>query len=229
MGTATFDRLSAEVYAHEGHARLQRGDYPAARSRLAEAVDADSEQPDYHALLGWATYLTALGPGSASASMERIRAAAILSRPHLETALAIDPDHTDAHEFLGRIDAAQGEDADAADHLEIVLDHGATRAEALTSLEAVLARRGEWRRLEQLYRRLIHRLADDLTERPLLVWWRLAELYRVRLVDVEAAKVAYETVARLAPDDPRPRLALAELIAGDAEGAGKKASVIFDL
>jgi hypothetical protein len=107
---------------------------------------------------------------------------------------------------------ARGADATAADHLEVVLDQEPTRAEALTALEAALGRRGEWRRLENVYRRLIHRLADDATERPLLVWWRLAELYRTRLHDNAAAQVAYERVAKLAPDDPRPRRALAELL-----------------
>jgi tetratricopeptide (TPR) repeat protein/DNA-binding response OmpR family regulator len=206
------ERLDAEVLSQEGLARLQRGDFQGARQKLSLAVQADGEQPDYHALLGWTTYLTALGPGRESASLDRIRAAAILAQPHLETALTIDPDHTDAHEFLGRIEAARGADADAADHLEMVLDQAPTRAEVLTALEASLAHRGEWHRLEQVYRRLIHRLSDDATERPLLVWWRLAELYRTRLQDLDAARVAYERVARLAPDDPRPRRALAELL-----------------
>ena len=205
-------RLDAEVLSQEGLARLQRGDHVGARQKLHLAVEADGEQPDYHALLGWATYQTALGPGRESASLDRIAAAAILARPHLETALTIEPDHTDAHEFLGRIEAARGADGQAADHLELVLDQAPTRAEALTALEAALARRGDWHRLEQLYRRLIHRLADDATDRPLLVWWRLAELYRTRLQDLDAARVAYERVARLAPDDPRPRRAIAALL-----------------
>jgi tetratricopeptide (TPR) repeat protein len=215
LGAPSFQRdgrLDAEVFSQEGLMRLQRGDYRGAQQKLALAAKADDEQPDYHALLGWTTYLTALGPGRESASLDRIRAAAILALPHLETALTIDPDHTDAHEFLGRIDAARGADDSAADHLEIVLDQAPTRPEALTTLEAALARRGDWRRLEQVYRRLIHRLADDTSERPLLVWWRLAELYRTRLQDPAAAKVALERVAHLAPDDPRPRRALADLL-----------------
>ncbi len=210
-GSRSDGRMDAEVLSQEGQARLSRGDYQGARQKLSLAVNADSEQPDYHALLGWATYLTALGPGRESAALERIRAASILAMPHLETALAIDLDHADAHEYVGRIEAACGEDASAADHLELALDQSPTRAEALTAIEAALARRGDWHRLEQLYRRLIHRLADDPTERPLMVWWRLAELYRTRLGDLSAARVAYETVARLAPDDPRPRRALSEL------------------
>lgn len=209
-------RLDAEVLSHQGQAKLTRGEYAAARHKLEQAVAADPEQPDYHALLGWATYLTALGPGRESISLERTRAAADQARPHLETALSIDPDHVDAHDFLGRVDAAIGDDASAADHLEVVLDQAPTRAEVLTLIEAALGRRGDWTRLEQLYRRLIHRLADDTTERPLLVWWRLAELYRTRLLDHGAAQVAYETVARLAPDDPRPRRAIASLLHREA-------------
>ncbi|MEO6950282.1 MAG: DUF4388 domain-containing protein [Polyangia bacterium] len=226
MGKRSDPRLDAEVHAHQGQGKLARGEHAAARQKLQLAVDADGEQPDYHALLGWATYLTALGPGRESASSDRIRAAAILARPFLDTALSIDPDHTDAHEFAGRIDAAEGNDEQAAGHLEIVLDHAPTRAEALTLVEAALGRRGEWRRLEQLYRRLIHRLADDATERPLMVWWRLAELYRTRLGDLSAAQVAYETVARLSPDDPRPRRALAALLHRDPASSVETASIL---
>ena len=226
MGKRSDPRLDAEVHAHQGQAKLTRGEHAAARQKLQLAVDADSEQPDYHALLGWATYLTALGPGRESAGPERIRAAAILARPFLETALSIDPDHTDAHDFLGRIDAAEGNDEPAADHLEIVLDHAPTRAEALTLVEAALGRRGEWRRLEQLYRRLIHRLANDTAQRPLMVWWRLAELYRTRLGDLSAAQVAYETVARLSPDDPRPRRALVELLHRDPASSAEEGSIL---
>ena len=226
MGKRNEARLDAEVHSQKGQAKLARGEHAAARGKLQLAVDADGEQPDYHALLGWATYLTALGPGRESASPDRIRAAAILARPHLETALDIDPDHTDAHDFLGRIEAAEGQDEDAAHHLEHVLDHAPTRAEALTLVEAALGRRGEWRRLEQLYRRLIHRLADDATERPLMVWWRLAELYRTRLGDLSAAQIAYETVARLSPDDPRPRRALAALLHADPASSVEAASIL---
>ena len=207
-------RLTAEVLSHEGLARLQRGDHAGARDKLRQAVAGDGEQPDYHALLGWTTYLAALGPGRESAAVDRIRAAAEAGRPHLQAALGIDPEHADAREFLGRIEAACGDDASAATHLEVALDRAPTRAEALTTIEAALGRRGEWHRLERLYRRLIHRLADDPSERPLRLWWPLAELSRTRLGNLDAARVAFECVARLAPDDPRPQRALSELLAG---------------
>src|SRR5262249_42220611 len=45
------------------------------------------------------------------------------------------------------------------------------------------------------------------------LWWRLGEVYRARLGDIESARTAYEIAAKLAPKDVRPREALARLLA----------------
>ena len=196
--------LDADLLAQNAVEKLAAGDADAATDLLERAVTAAPDQADYHALLGWAIFHNEGANAAAASAAWR----------HLKAALEIDPDHTSAHEYAGRISAVAGEDARAIDHLTRALEADPARAEALTTLEAACLRRGEHKRLERQYRKLIHRLGDARDpERALRLWWRLAELYRTRLDDKESAKVAYEISAKLAPDDPRPREALARLYA----------------
>lgn len=196
--------LDADLLAQNAIEKLAAGDADTASDLLERAVAAAPDQADYHALLAWAVFHNEGGDAAAGATAWR----------HLHAAFEIDADHVSAHEYAGRIAAAAGDDARAIDHLTRVLDADPARADALTALEAACLRRGEHKRLERQYRKLIHRLGDAHDpERALRLWWRLAELYRARLGDRASAKVAYEIAAKLAPDDPRPREALARLYA----------------
>lgn len=207
--------VNADLLAQEALALLGRGDAVAARTKLIDAVAAAPDTADYHALLGWAVFL-ADGGAQKDAPAAQLKKAAAQAWLHLDQAFAIDADSIDAHDYAGRIAAAAGDDARAVRHLERVLDADPTRADALAALEAALGRRGDFRRLERQYRKLIHRLGDKHDpDRALRLWWRLAELYRTRLGDRQSARVAYEIAAKLAPDDPRPREALARLHAED--------------
>ncbi|MDB4967861.1 MAG: response regulator receiver protein [Myxococcales bacterium] len=198
--------LDADLLAQNAIALTAAGDAAGARALLEQAVDAAPDQADYHALLGWSVFQSEGATPAAGAAAWR----------HLHAAFEIDAEHIDAHDFAGRIAAAAGDDEQALDHLSRVLDADPARAEALTALEAAATRRGEHRRLERQYRKLIHRLGDARDpERALRLWWRLAELYRTRLEDKASAKIAYEIAAKLAPDDPRPQEALARLYAED--------------
>src|SRR5262249_15018287 len=67
------------------------------------------------------------------------------------------------------------------------------------------------------YRKLIHRLGEGRDPMRTYLWGRLAELYLSRLGDRESARVAFEVLAKLAPEDPRPREALAQMGATPAE------------
>ena len=198
--------LDADLLAQNAVEKLAAGDADGASDLLERAVAAAPDQADYHALLAWAIFQNEGANAAAAPAAWR----------HLHAAFEIDADHTSAHEYAGRISVAAGDDERAIDHLTRVLDADPARAEALTALEAACLRRGEHKRLERQYRKLIHRLGDAHDpERALRLWWRLAELYRTRLDDRASAKVAYEIAAKLAPDDPRPREALALLYAGD--------------
>lgn len=211
--------LDADLLAQNAVTKLEAGDYDAASELLERAVGAAPDQADYHALLGWAVFhYEGANQGAAPAAWR-----------HLHAALDIDPDHGSAHEYAGRIAAACGDDELAIDHLTRVLDADPARAEALTTLEAACSRLGEHRRLERQYRKLIHRLGDAHDpERALRLWWRLAELYRTRLDDKPSAKIAYEIAAKLAPEDPRPREALARLYVEDPAAWKQAAQALRD-
>jgi CheY-like chemotaxis protein/tetratricopeptide (TPR) repeat protein len=224
-GRAAYDRklaaarpstsMQAELLAQRAETLIRQGDPAGALGLLERAAAAQPEQADYRALLGWAIF-------QAHGEVARAKA-------HLQAALDLDPDLVDAHDFAGRIAVAEGDDARAIAHLERVLEADPTRTEALPALEAALARRGDHRRLEQQYRSLIQRLgAAHDPERARLLWWRLAELYRMRIGDREAARAAYETAARLQPDDPRPREALARLYAEEPQRWRETAQALRD-
>ncbi|HEX4461972.1 MAG TPA: hypothetical protein VIA18_28525, partial [Polyangia bacterium] len=182
------------------------GDTSGARSLLERAIAAAPDEADYHALLGWTLFRA--GPADANA--------ALAAAASLRAAFDIERDHVDAHDYAGRIAVATGDDAGALDHLARVLDADPTRKEALVGFESAAQRAGEFRTLERQYRKLIHRLNEAYSvERAVILWWRLAELYRTRLDDKPSAKVAYEIAAKLAPDDPRPREALARMLSDD--------------
>jgi CheY-like chemotaxis protein/tetratricopeptide (TPR) repeat protein len=211
--------LDADLLAQKAAERLEAGDADAASDLLERAVAAAPDQADYHALLAWAVFQNEGGNAAAGTAAWR----------HLHAAFEIEADHTSAHEYAGRIAAAAGDDERAIDHLTRVLDADPMRAEALTTLEAACGRRGEHKRLERQYRKLIHRLGDAHDpERALRLWWRLAELYRLRLDDRASAKIAYEIAAKLAPDDPRPKEALARLYAEDPETWREAAQALRD-
>jgi DNA-binding response OmpR family regulator/tetratricopeptide (TPR) repeat protein len=218
--------LDAEVLAKQAENLLAAGDAASARKKLVEVVKVAPDQADYHALLAWAVFKAE--SGVAAAGVPNARAAAQTAWPHLEQALALDPDLAEAHDYAGRIAAAAGDDERALLHLERLLDADATRDHAVQALELVLGRRSDWRRLERQYRKLIHRLGERDPERSLRLWWRLAELYRTKLADRDSARVALEIIARMSPDDPRPREALARLTEGDPAAWPHTASALRD-
>ncbi|MGZ3427606.1 MAG: DUF4388 domain-containing protein, partial [Polyangia bacterium] len=211
--------LDADLLAQRAAEKREAGDADGASDLLERAVTAAPDQADYHALLAWAVFQNEGANAGAAPAAWR----------HLQAAFEIDPENIGAHEYAGRVAAVVGEDGRAIDHLTRVLDADPARAEALTTLEAACLRKGEHRRLERQYRKLIHRLGDAHDpERALRLWWRLAELYRTRLDDAPSAKIAYEIAAKLAPDDPRPREALARLYAEDPQTWRQAAQALRD-
>lgn len=194
--------LDAEIAFHAGQDLLQHGSYEGAIEKLQDAVAAAPDEAHYHAALGWAYYLKG----------NRTPRAADEARPHLNQGLAINPDHALSHEYKGIISAELGGDEEeAVFHLECALDVDPGRAEALIKLEEIWRRRGEFRPLERQYRRLIYRIAGNDTKLECRLWIKLADLYRVDLHEPENARVAFESAARLAPDDASIRAALANI------------------
>jgi len=76
------DTIGAELYFQEGQALLKQRDLAGAVDAFRRAAQENPDQPDYHAHLGWAVFLSeGRGVGGAKAA-----------RPHLEHALRIAPE-----------------------------------------------------------------------------------------------------------------------------------------
>jgi CheY-like chemotaxis protein/tetratricopeptide (TPR) repeat protein len=189
--------MSAELAFRTGAALLEKGDAASAVGSLREAVRTAPKVADYQAALGWALQQT--GQNGVDA---------------LDQALSLDPDHAAAHEYLGRILAASGQDTAAAPHLERALDAQPPRLGALDALEAVRARRNEHALLERRYRTLLHRVQAGEPQLALRLWLALARIHLDVLKDRAAARTAFLCASRLAPGDPAILDALAELAEG---------------
>ncbi|WP_428264416.1 response regulator [Haliangium sp.] len=198
----------AEIEFHAGRDLLDMGKYEWAVQKLQAAVTASPDEADYRAALGWALYLHG----------GRTAEAADLARPHLNEGLAINPDHALSHEYKGRISAEQGtDDEEAMFHLQRSLEADASHIAALSALESIWRRRGEFRPLEHQYRRLIYRLVRTEPTRAYELWLKLAALYRDELHEPDNARIAFTTAARLAPTDELRQAAIDQLDHGTPE------------
>ena len=190
--------MSAELSFRTGEKHLGAAQAASAVEAFRAAVEAAPDVADYQAALGWALHQTRQ-PGG---------------RRHVEQALAIDPDHGAAHEYLGHVLAAAGDDTGAAPHLERALDVQPPRMGALDALEELRSRRREAPLLERRYRTLLGRLQPGETGLALRIWLAMARLYLDVLRDRGAARTAFLCASRLAPGDPTILDALAELAEG---------------
>ncbi len=197
--------LEAEIAFSVGEELLAAGNTEEALAKLRAAVELAPEDATYLATLGWAYYLHG----------RRTAAAADQARRFLNDALARNLDSAVAHAYKGIVGAELGDDdTEARFHLERALDGEPTRSDARAAMEALWERSGELRPLERLYRRLIYRTAGRDKTTELLLWRKLAELYRTQLDEPESARIAYESAARLAPDDPALQAAMSDMASG---------------
>src|SRR5262249_62340855 len=89
------------------------------------------------------------------------------------------------------------------------------RPSALAAYEQLCAEQGDWPRLEQQYRKLIHHSGEQDRELRCRLWQRLGDCYRDRFADRERARIAYEACTRLAPDEVTVWQALAGITLDD--------------
>ncbi len=197
--------LNTEILFRKGTLLLEQRDFDNAVEQLTLAVRAAPKQADYLSTLGWALYLR--GDRSISAADE--------ARKYLNRALAINPEHSLAHEYTGLISADLGNDAyEATLHLERALTANPSRLQPLETLEQLWRRLGQHRLLARKYRQLIYHAANRHSELERELWLKLALLYRTELNDLRKARVAFESASRLAPADTRIHAALADLDTG---------------
>jgi len=103
--------LKAEQQFRQGEALLAGNDAPAAIRAFAEAARLYPEEAEFHACLGWATWLS-LAPGEGAAAQ---------ARPLLDRALQLNPRIDRAYVFRGRIARALGKVREAEAEFEKAL------------------------------------------------------------------------------------------------------------
>jgi len=171
---------------------MAQGQWGPAADLLERILARAPGEADYHAALGWASWMAGGEDPEAADG----------ARAHLNAALEINPDHAAAHDYRGRIGAAlRTDDAEALFHLERALELDPSRADALGAIEDLMYARGELRRYERLLKRLLFRLRGRGTPEETSGWVRLAQLYLDHLGDRTSAVAAAANARRIAPWD----------------------------
>ncbi|HET9622180.1 MAG TPA: tetratricopeptide repeat protein [Kofleriaceae bacterium] len=184
--------IDAELSFRQAEEMMARGLWPQAVAQIKVVISRSPGEADYHAALGWAEWMAG----------EQRAEAADAARPHLNQALAINPDHAAAHDYKGRINAAlRSDDAEALFHLERAVDLDPMRTEAVAAIERLLIERGELRRYERVLKRLLFRLRGRGSHVEAKAWLRLAELYFDHLDDRDAGAQAATNARRISPQD----------------------------
>lgn len=185
--------LDTELAFRIAEELMHKKEWSQAIGHLKKVLARSPAEADYHAALGWAEWMAG----------GEVAAAADVARPHLNSALEINPDHAAAHDYKGRIDAKlQSDDAEALFHLERALDLDPTRSEAVAEIETLLFARGELRRYERVLKRLLFRMRGRGIPAEARSWARLSRLYYDHLDDPAAANAAAANARRIAPKDP---------------------------
>lgn len=184
--------IDAELSFRMAEEQMANGRWELAATQIKGVIKRSPGEADYHAALGWAEWMAG----------EQRAEAADTARPHLNQALAINPDHAAAHDYKGRIDAAlRSDDTEALFHLERAIDIDPMRGDALAAAASLLLERGELRRYEKVLKRLLFRLRGRGSAAEAKAWVRLAELYFEHLDDPEAGAAAAANARRISPND----------------------------
>jgi len=185
--------IDAELAFRAAEEQMARGQWAVAVGQIKTVITRSPGEADYHAALGWAEWMAG----------GEIPQAADTARPHLNQALAINPDHAAAHDYKGRIGAAlHSDDTEALFHLERAIELDPQRAEAIAAAEQLLIERGELRRHEKLLKQLLFRMRGKAPGDEARAWLRLADLYFEQLDDPKAGAAAVASAHRIRPDDP---------------------------
>ncbi len=184
--------IDTELNFRKAEGLMARGRWDQAINVLRTVIATSPNEADYHAALGWAEW-------NAGA---RTPKGADRARPHLNTALEINPDHAAAHDYRGRIGAhLRGDDAEALFHLDRAVDLDPSRHEAVAAIEDLLTERGDLRRYERVLKRLLFRLRGRGNVSEAKAWARLARLYQDHLDDPQAGAAAAANARRIAQHD----------------------------
>lgn len=185
--------IDAELEFRRAEELIAKQQWDQAIGVLRTVLARAPNEAEYHAALGWAEWHAA----------GHTEAAAAVARGLLDTALSINPDHSGAHDYKGRIEAAlRVDETSALFHLERALDLDPMLPEAAATIEGLLVARGELRRLERVLKRLLFRLRGKGGVVEARAWARLARLYLEHLDDAASAAGAVVNARKLAPNHP---------------------------
>ncbi|MEJ7599097.1 MAG: DUF4388 domain-containing protein [Kofleriaceae bacterium] len=184
--------IDTELMFRMAEELLERKQWTQAIGMIRTAIARSPAEADYHAALGWASWMAG----------EQQADAADVARPFLNTALESNPDHAASHDYKGRIAAAlRIDEAEALFHLERATDLDPNRIDAVAAIELLLVGRGELRRYERVLKRLLFRLRGRGNVPEARTWARLARLYLDHLDDPQSATAAASNARRIAPRD----------------------------
>lgn len=114
---------------------------------------------------------------------------------------------------LGRARWAAQRDAVVVEaDLNAALDLNPSLVEAFQLLEQCLYESRAWKRLEENYHRMIKRIPKENKAARVVLWRSLGELYTRVLKNFEGAKVTYEVIYKLNPEDAGAIMTLADLL-----------------
>lgn len=115
---------------------------------------------------------------------------------------------------MARIHHEQRGDVDrAVAALNAALDVDPDFLEAFSEIERILFQARAWQKLEANYHRMLERTSKENRKARLVLWRSLAELYTKVLRNDEGARIAYEVLHRMQPDDAGVATALAAVYA----------------
>jgi tetratricopeptide (TPR) repeat protein len=122
--------LRAEETFRRGEMALRRSMFELARNLFEDAVTLNGDEAEYHALLAWATWLSASNKPLAAADVQK----------RLAQALALSPQCVPAHFYTGQVAKHSGQVQAAIDAFRTVLRIEPGHAEANLELRVLLGR-----------------------------------------------------------------------------------------
>ncbi|HEY8144021.1 MAG TPA: J domain-containing protein, partial [Kofleriaceae bacterium] len=122
--------LKAEETFHRGEMALRRSQFDAAKALFEEAVELNSDEAEYQALLAWATWLCAPDKIQVSAAVQK----------RLGDAVALSPLCAPAHFYRGQVSKHIGRTQAAIEAFKQVLEIQPEHSEAKLELRVLLGR-----------------------------------------------------------------------------------------
>lgn len=121
-----------------------------------------------------------------------------------------------------------GSSEQAARHYERALELNPEDLSPLEELVSMLAGGNQWRDLRGVYERMIERTSQRSdTQRDLIgvLWYKLGEVLRLHLQDLDAARKAYSAASEIQPDNAQLHALLAELYDGSGDEESLRGAV----